>query len=133
MVWMALIMGLPLLGLVLFLVYPWWVALTPYLILVGASVLFDRMMMRAMRLPVRTGRDALIGSTAVVLNWKGDSGQVAWRGEIWRAAAQRGRTFAKGERVIIEDLSQLTLVVKSVGPDVQTGSPSGVPRNDCQV
>ena len=116
MVWMALIMALPLLGLVLFVIYPLWLALTCYLVLVGVSGVFDWMMMRAMRLPVRSGREAMIGSTAIVVNWKGDSGQVAWKGEIWQAHTQNGKPPSRGEHVKIENLSQLTLLVKSVEP-----------------
>jgi len=62
MIWMGILMGLPVLGLALFLVYPWQVALPPYLILTGASLFFDWLMMGAMHLPVRSGREAMIGS-----------------------------------------------------------------------
>jgi membrane protein implicated in regulation of membrane protease activity len=123
MIWMALIMGLPLLGVVLFFVFPWREALLPYLILVAVSVFFDWLMMRAMRLPVRSGREEMIGSIAVVLDWKEDSGRVRWKGEIWQAQAQGGRSFSKGDRVVIESLSQLTLTVKPAAREHQTTSP----------
>lgn len=112
MIWMAVIMSLPLLGVELFFFYPWQLALPVYLILVAVSAFFDVLMMRSMRLPVRTGREEMVGSTAAVLNWKGDSGQVMWNGEIWQA---RGKgSFRDGQTVKIDGLSRLTVHVKSV-------------------
>jgi len=113
MIWMALLMGLPFLALVLFMVYPWQVALVPYLILVAVSGLFDRMMMRAMRRPAVTGRGAMIGSRAAVLQWQGDAGQVTWKGEIWQARTSDGTSLAPGETIIIDGVSRLILFVKS--------------------
>jgi membrane protein implicated in regulation of membrane protease activity len=113
MLWMALIMSLPLLGIALFFIYPWRVALIPYLILVAASVWFDWLMMRAIHLPVRSGRDEMIGSKSVVVNWSGNSGQVVWHGEIWRARGDG--PFRQGDEVMIDGLSGLTLHVKSTG------------------
>ena len=111
MIWMALIMGLPLLGLGLFYVYPWQVALFPYLLLVAVSAIFDWLMMRSMRLPVRSGREEMIGSKTVVLSWSDDLGQVMWNGEIWCA---RGRgPFRRGDKVVIDSLSGMMLHVKS--------------------
>jgi membrane protein implicated in regulation of membrane protease activity len=117
MVWMALLMCLPLLGLALFFVYPWRVALVPYLILVGVSGYFDWLMMHAMHLPVRSGRKGMIGSMAVVLNWRGDSGQVTWKDEIWQALTRDGKTLRTGERVVIDSVSGLTLSVKPAGSE----------------
>jgi membrane protein implicated in regulation of membrane protease activity len=113
MILMAIIMALPLLGLVLFRLYPWQVALLPYAMLVVASAMFDVLMMRGMRLPVSTGREGMIGSTAAVLNWHGGTGQVSWKGEIWRAE-YRGR-LAQDQTVVIEDVHRLTLLVKPTG------------------
>lgn len=117
MIWMALLMGLPVLGLALFWVYPWRVALFPYLVLVAVSGFFDWLMMRSMRLPVATGRKEMLGSTAVVLNWLGDSGQVTWKNEIWQAHTTDGTSPMTGERVVIDSLSGLTLFVKPAHPD----------------
>ncbi len=127
MIWMAMIMGLPVLGIALFFLSPWQVALPSYLILVGASVLFDWMMMRAMRLPVKTGLDALIGSSARVLDWSGDSGQVAWRNEIWQARASGAGQIEVGEDVTVEALSELTLIVRPAGDDSQPNVTTGLP------
>lgn len=119
MVWMVLIMGLPLLGLALFLVCPWRVALLPYLTLVAVSGFFDRLMMHSMRVPACSGREEMIGSTAVVLDWEGGSGQVIWKGEIWQARGSG--PFARGESVVIGGLSGLILSVKAGAGDRGSG------------
>jgi membrane protein implicated in regulation of membrane protease activity len=127
MIWMALLMTLPLLGLVLFFFYPWRVALLPYMVLVAVSLFFHSLMMRSMRLPVRSGREEMIGSSAVVLRWEGGSGQVIWHGEIWQAESREERVFMRGDRVMIKGLSGLTLVVKPAVPDVEGSKPrSGI-------
>jgi membrane protein implicated in regulation of membrane protease activity len=116
MIWMALLMGLPVLGLALFWVYPWRVALFPYLILVAVSGFFDWLMMRSMRLPVATGRKEMLGSMAVVVNWRDDAGQVTWKDEIWEAHTTDGTSPIMGERVVIESVSGLNLFVRPAGP-----------------
>ena len=112
MVWMMLIMFFPVLGLVLFYFLPVWTALPIYLIVVAISASCHWLMMRSMRLPAQVGRRKMIGSTAVVLNWQGGSGQVGWEGEIWRAETPDGIPLEKGDRVIIDSVSGLTVLVK---------------------
>jgi membrane protein implicated in regulation of membrane protease activity len=126
MIWMGLLMGLPLLGFALFFVYPWRMALVPYLLLVGISLFFDSLMMRAMRIPVRTGPEEMIGSKAVVLNWNGHSGQVNWNDEIWQAKTEERRSFTRGDSLVIESISGLILLVKSaVSEPNGSDGPSG--------
>lgn len=117
MIWMGLLMGLPLLGFALFIVYPWRVALLPYLLVVGISLFFDSLMMRAMRIPVRSGPEEMIGSKAMVLNWNGHSGQVTWKDEIWQAKTEGRRSFTRGDNVVIESMSGLNLFVKSAASE----------------
>lgn len=114
MIWMAVLMGLPVLGLVLFAIYPWQDALVPYILLVAVSGYFDWFMMRAMHMAPVTGQEGAAGSTAVVLRWHDKQGQVKWRGEIWRAYVREGRAPAPGETVVIDKVSGLWLFVKSV-------------------
>ncbi len=115
MIWMGILMGLPLLGLVLFHIYPWQEALPPYLALTGASLFFDWLMMGSMHLPVRSGREQMIGSMAEVLNWANDSGQVVWKDEIWQAETEKRTSLMPAERVVINSVSGLTLSVKPTG------------------
>ncbi len=53
--WCHLPLALPVLGLVLFLVLPWPVAAPLYGVVVIASVLVYRLLLQALRLPVKTG------------------------------------------------------------------------------
>jgi membrane-bound serine protease (ClpP class) len=60
------------------------------------------------RKPVEIGHHMLVGSTGVV----GRDGWVHANGELWRAAAQDDRPLREGERVVVEDVRGLTLVVR---------------------
>lgn len=119
MLLMLFIMSLPLLGIALFLVLPFAAALPAYLAVVVFSAFYLWLMMRAMRLPKRTGTRQMIGSMVTVLDWKGNSGQVICEGEIWHAAAKGSQTFRKGERVAVTRINGLTLLVKPL--DKQPG------------
>jgi membrane protein implicated in regulation of membrane protease activity len=126
MIWMGILMGLPVLGLALFSVYPWQEALPSYLALTGVSLFFDWLMMSSMHLPVRSGREEMIGSTAEVLNWTDGSVQVIWKDEIWQAETERRTSLMPGARVVINNVSGLTLSVKPAEPNVDgSGAHSG--------
>jgi membrane protein implicated in regulation of membrane protease activity len=111
MFWMAILMALPVLGLALFWLLPWRTALAPYLVLVAVSLFFDLLMMRGMRAPVHGRTRDMIGSTAVVHNWRGDQGQVVWKDEFWLAHTSDGSRLIAGDRVVIESISGLILTV----------------------
>jgi membrane-bound ClpP family serine protease len=55
----------------------------------------------------------MILATAVVLHWEGLSGQVIRHDEIWQVQSAEPITFLRGDRVLIDSLSGLTLSVKS--------------------
>lgn len=114
MLLMMLIMSLPLLGVGLFFVLPFAAALPSYLVLVGFSALYQWLMMGAMRLPARTGREKMPGSFAVVRNWAGNSGQVVHDGEVWLAQTKEKQSFARGEKVAVIRTSGLKLWVSPV-------------------
>ena len=64
---------------------------------------------KAWKLPVVSGREAMIGALGRVLDWSGNEGRVRVRSEVWRA---RGKTtFAAGEEVRITAMDGLVLVV----------------------
>jgi membrane protein implicated in regulation of membrane protease activity len=115
MFWMAILMAFPLLGLSLFWLLPWKIALVPYLFLVAVSLFFDSLMMNAMRTPIQDRFHDMIGATAVVYKWRGDQGQVVWKDEFWLAHTNDGRSLVTGERVVIESVSGLTLTVRPFG------------------
>lgn len=115
MLLMMFIMSFPLLGIGLFFVLPFAAALPAYLAVLTFFGIYQWLMTRAMRLPPRTGTGRMVGSTGVVLNWEGGSGQLLCEGEVWQAAADGRRTFAHGEKVTIDRMKGLTLWVSPTG------------------
>jgi membrane-bound serine protease (ClpP class) len=66
--------------------------------------------------PVRTGWEELIGKEAEVREPLDPSGQVWIEGALWRARVADGApAIGLGNRVLIESVDGLTLVVKPVG------------------
>lgn len=90
---------------------------------IGKSVLLVR------RRRTRTGREGMLGATAVALTDLDPSGQVLVHGEIWQASVSPGfPTIPKGESVLIVSLEGLRLQVAPSGilppPPVVVPSPA---------
>jgi membrane-bound serine protease (ClpP class) len=66
---------------------------------------------RAQRMPVVSGRDQLIGSTAEVLDWSGERGHVWALGERWQAKGMSG--VGPHARVRVAGVEGITLLVRS--------------------
>jgi len=122
---MMLIMSLPLLGLGLFDVLPFWTALIAYLAALGFFAVNQCLMMGAMRLPVRTGPEKMAGTRAAVLDWHGNTGQVIREGEIWQAESKDKRSFVRGQRVAISRMSGLRLFVEPAPDQTRKTSLNG--------
>jgi membrane-bound serine protease (ClpP class) len=92
----------------------------PALITIGilcglSSWLISRKVLAAHRdEPVRTGREEMVGSTAEVRASLDPDGQVFIGGALWRARLADGVSGAArpGDRVVVEAIDGLTLVVK---------------------
>jgi membrane-bound ClpP family serine protease len=70
---------------------------------------------------VRTGTEEMVGSTAEVRNTLDPEGQVWSGGTLWSARLTGGEGPARpGDRVVIEAVDGLTLVVKPEQPAAQT-------------
>lgn len=126
MIWMMLIMALPIFGIALFFLFPLLVAVPAYIVLLAISALYHRMMMGAIRLPSQMGPEKMVGSTVSVCNWKGNSGQVLWRGEIWQARAAQGSILRDGDNAVIDGRSGLILFVTPADKCHQTNVPARV-------
>lgn len=107
-----ILMVFPLVGLLLFFVLPWPVALLWYLVGLLVSAVLHWVMMRTMRMPVRTGRRGMIGQQASVVSWRGDRGRVRCHDEIWWAVTSGAGELNAGERVRVVDVHGLTLLVE---------------------
>jgi membrane protein implicated in regulation of membrane protease activity len=113
--WLVIIPWTPLVALALFFFVPWYWALPIYLLVSVISILIAWESWRAIRLPAASGRDALIGQTAVALTEIGPTGQVRLRGEIWSARTRGEDPIAAGERVQIVGVEGLIVVVERAG------------------
>ena len=71
--------------------------------------------------PVRTGSEEMIGSAAEVRTTLDPEGQVWTAGALWRARLAAGAAAARpGDRVVVETVDGLTLVVKTGPPPTET-------------
>jgi membrane-bound serine protease (ClpP class) len=112
---MALILALPVLGLVLFYILPFKMALPLYLLLLFISGLIYYGMFTVMgkKRKVRTGFEEMMGQEALVVEDVSPRGKVLIYYEIWSARA-RGKSVLKGDKVRICGHQGLTLVVESL-------------------
>ncbi len=93
----------------LFQVSPWLIAIVA-IIIVALSVLVISQIIRAHRRQATTGREELIGKTAVVKVALEPEGTVFFKGERWTAISEAGRV-EPGEEVIITRVDGLKLYV----------------------
>lgn len=107
--WCHVLLMMPLLGLGLFAVLPWPVALPSYLVLAAVSLVLYLKIMRAMRRPVQTGREAMIGAVVTVTRAIASRGQVRYFNELWSALSEQQLTA--GERARIVGIDGMRLVV----------------------
>jgi membrane protein implicated in regulation of membrane protease activity len=114
--WFVLIPWTPVVGLALFLVLPWAWALLIYLAASVASVWLAWKSWQAMRTPIASGQEAMIGATAEALSEIQRNGQIRFRGEIWRAQAAAGQKILPGERVQIVSVEGLQVTVSKISP-----------------
>lgn len=68
--------------------------------------------LRALRKPIETGRENLVGRLAVVRSDLNPRGSILVRGEIWTAVLEQGGTLKAGELVEILAVQGLTVVVR---------------------
>lgn len=91
---------------------------------VGVSALLSftvfAMAAKAWRRPVVSGREAMIGAVARVIDWQGSEGRVRVRSEMWRARADTG--FAPGDTVKITAMDGLVLRVVPAADEKGTGN-----------
>lgn len=75
---------------------------------------FAYMLKRANERKSIIGNESMIGETAKIEHWDGIQGRVRIHGESWQAQAKRSIQLNQGDSVEIEDVQNLTLVVKAL-------------------
>jgi len=93
----------------LFQVNPWLIA-TVVILVAGFVVFAVQRVIRVYRRQAFSGREELVGKTAVVRAALDPEGMVLFKGELWRALSERGRVKV-GEEVIITRVEGLKLYV----------------------
>jgi len=94
----------------LFRVSPWLIA-TVTIVISGALAFIIHRAISVHRRQARTGREELVGKTAVVRVALDPAGTVFYKGERWSAVSENGEA-KPGEEVIINRVDGLTLYVK---------------------
>jgi membrane-bound ClpP family serine protease len=122
MLLMMLLMAFPVLGVALFFVTPWKVALPGYLAGTAIGVFYHLVMMKSRKIRVTTGHRGMVGQTATVITWGSAQGTVRCHGEIWKARTEHGGSMALGSEASVVDVKGLVLVVRPMGS--QDGSPT---------
>jgi len=93
----------------LFTVNPWLIAVV-VLLVAGFFAFVIQKVLKTRRRQAATGREELIGKTAVVREALEPEGAVFFKGELWTAVSEKGRV-KPGEEVIINKVDGLTLYV----------------------
>lgn len=124
--WCHSIFGLPVLGLLLFLVLPFWAALGVYAVLVAVSGFVYWKVAEALQAPVQTGVEGLLGAEGVTLSDLGGEGLVRLQGVVWQARA--GEAIPQGERIRVVAVHGLVLQVEPSPRPLPAGQTSGAPK-----
>jgi len=93
----------------MFQVDPWLIATVVIVVALLFAFVISRII-RAHRRQAKTGREELIGKTAVVKEELEPEGTVFFKGELWTAISEKGKVKA-GEEVIVKRVDGLTLYV----------------------
>ena len=87
--------------------------LTVILVLIVAFIAY--IFLPQLKRPV-TGVEGMIGLSGITLETLDPVGQVRLKGELWNAESING-TIKKGERIVVEKVNNLNLVVKRLNSD----------------
>lgn len=110
--WCHVLLMMPLLGLGLFALLPWPVALPIYLALVAVSLGLYAKVIHGMRQPVQSGQEAMLGAVATVTRDIASQGQVRYGNELWSAVSEQRLTA--GQQARIMGFDGIRLVVRRV-------------------
>lgn len=111
--WCHVLLLLPVAGLALFFVLPWPVALGIDVFLAAIAAGIAVPAIRALRQPIVTGREALVGRIAEAASDVEREGFVRYGGELWAATAN-GVRIARGTRVRIRGVEGLKLLITPI-------------------
>ncbi len=102
-----IILLMPVIGLIVFWIWPLSTALPVYLVILSLSGLVYFALMRAMHRPVVTGKEGLMGKSVDVIDMSGHNGHVRFQGEIWQAFSED--SLHEGNKASVIGMDGLTL------------------------
>jgi membrane-bound serine protease (ClpP class) len=114
------LMAMPLLALVFFLFLPWPEALALYIPTVAVSMFAYWKVLQAIFQQPVTGKKAMLGDRAEVVDPDGIQLEVRYHGEIWHAVSDQ--PLQPGQQVIIEDVEGLRVRVVPLPQPAASGS-----------
>ncbi|NOZ26704.1 MAG: hypothetical protein GXP39_01445 [Chloroflexi bacterium] len=120
--WCHLLLSMPIIGLVLFVIFPLPLALPIYLAVALTSLALYRKIFRAMGQPVITGREGMIGVVAEVVSEVNPYGQIRYRGEVWSVVSSE--RLKPGQKVRITGFDGMKAIVEAVQPPEPGGDGS---------
>lgn len=111
--WCHLLLLVPLAGLGLFFVLPWPAAAAVNALLAAFALGIAIPGMRALKRPVLTGREALVGTSAEAASDIEREGLVRCQGELWTATGN-GVRIQKGARLTVVAVQGAKLIVAPI-------------------
>ncbi|TKJ29539.1 MAG: hypothetical protein CEE40_07950 [Chloroflexi bacterium B3_Chlor] len=123
--WCHALLLMPVIGLALFAFLPWEMAFPAYAIISVASLFIYYKIMRAMRQPVQSGREAIMGAIATVVTPLDPVGQVRYKNELWSAVSEE--KLRPGQPVRVVGLQGMKLIVT----DAENPPAHTTRRSDC--
>jgi len=108
--WCHVLLGMPVAGLGLFAVFPLPIALPAYLAISALSLFVYWSTYQAMRRPVTTGVEGMIGARAQAMTDLSPRGRIRYGGELWLAEADE--PISAGTEVTIQSVDGMRVKVK---------------------
>jgi membrane protein implicated in regulation of membrane protease activity len=110
-----LILLMPVLGIIVFWIWPLSIAVPVYTIILITSAITYFSLLKALHRPVTTGREGLIGKTGEIIDIQEDEIHAMLHGEIWSVKTNSALNI--GDQVTVTGMNGLKLKVKKAGQD----------------
>ena len=108
-----MILFLPFFALPVFWLFPFPIAMSIYVIILGLSILLYYKIFMAMRMDPLLGKEAMLGKIGIVIKDINPEGKIMYAAEIWSAYA-KGKKFSVGDKVVIKDFWRMQVLVQEI-------------------
>ena len=90
-----------------------WLSVILIIILVVILIFAIYVFLPQLKKPI-TGVEGMIGKTGVVVEGLNPNGMVRIRGELWNAESINNKIIGRGEKIVVEKINDLNLLVKKL-------------------